>query len=520
MDLSNYKVPRVLVTCRSMLGLIKTIRDLIRGTPWEALFEKTCFGWLLDKREWTENCILVHFMLCRQIEVLGDENDVVPLKYHIVENFKIQFDREEFCLITGLKFGVEYWADYNDEDEPIPFRRQVFPSSLDGKPIKGNTVLQVIKSKMFDQLYDDDAVSLCCVGILQLVLLGVEDRRAVPDWILRLANDRDGWDKYPWGSCVWPTLYSQLKNANVKRIQDVDIGVFLRTGGGVLYMSQASSSSSCLEFKWEGHLPAERLTPDEIEDRFGWWVSSRAFFDGRISIAERIPRHLNRQNHYEVPSQFYREYVYGGYDSWIGATSKTRCQHYGLSDFSGFQSMQGGPSTFQTPTNSSFYEVGQAGPFYAYNIPSQLANPNWQPHIQVHQHDDILFDPNIMNRPRRKHHPSIYRQGPYMDLPPTTILPKKRGGKSKNKVKKANVSPFNLRSAFNDEDVEGDDVMITGEQDTGIYFTYENVDPNKGDGSTLVLLEECRTGVKRRSESSISRLNSHGSFLLLKLESI
>nr|GEU80641.1 hypothetical protein [Tanacetum cinerariifolium] len=88
-------------------------------------------------------------------------------------------------------------------------------------------------------------------------------------------------------------------------------------------------------------------------------------------------------------------------------------QHYGLRDFSGFQSNQ-----------------------------------------------------NIMNRPRREHHPSIYRKCPYMDFPPTTVLPKKRGGKSKNKGKKANVSPFNLGNAFNDGDVEGDDVMITGEQDT------------------------------------------------------
>ncbi|GJY75154.1 phospholipase-like protein [Tanacetum coccineum] len=69
----------------------------------------------------------------------------------------------------------------------------------------------------FAQLYDDDAVSLCCLGILQLVILGVESRRVVPDWMLRLANDRVAWNKYPWGSYVWPTLYSQLRNANVKR---------------------------------------------------------------------------------------------------------------------------------------------------------------------------------------------------------------------------------------------------------------------------------------------------------------
>nr|GEV31094.1 hypothetical protein [Tanacetum cinerariifolium] len=109
-DLRDLHVPRVLVTCRS-----------------------------------------------RQIEVFGDENDIVPLKYHVVDNFEIQFGREEFCLVTGLKFGVENWADYNDGDEPIPFRRRVFSSSLDG-----------------------------FTSILQLVLLGVEDRCAVLNWIVRL----------------------------------------------------------------------------------------------------------------------------------------------------------------------------------------------------------------------------------------------------------------------------------------------------------------------------------------------
>nr|GEV22314.1 phospholipase-like protein [Tanacetum cinerariifolium] len=119
------------------------------------------------------------------MELVSDETEIVPLYYHMFDNFQIPFEREEFCLVTGLKFGVEYWAEYDDEDESIPFRRWVFPSSLD--------------------------------GILQLVLLGVEDRRAVPDWILSLANNRDDWDKYHWGSYVWLTLYYQIRDANTKR---------------------------------------------------------------------------------------------------------------------------------------------------------------------------------------------------------------------------------------------------------------------------------------------------------------
>ncbi|GKB38278.1 hypothetical protein Tco_0883220, partial [Tanacetum coccineum] len=69
-----------------------------------------------------------------------------------------------------------------------------------------------IKSEKFYRLNDHDAVSLCCIAILQFVLLGLEDRRKAPDWILRLANDRG--DSY-----VWPILYSELRNVNVKRWQ-------------------------------------------------------------------------------------------------------------------------------------------------------------------------------------------------------------------------------------------------------------------------------------------------------------
>ncbi|GKD70345.1 phospholipase-like protein, partial [Tanacetum coccineum] len=130
--------------------------------------------------------------------------------------FSIPFGREEFCLVTGLRFGVQNWAEY-DTKQRIPFRRRVFSSCLDGQPITGNDIANLILDESFARLYDDDVVGLCCLGILQLVILGVESKRVVPDWMLRLANDREAWDKYPWGSYVWPTLYSQLRNAVVKR---------------------------------------------------------------------------------------------------------------------------------------------------------------------------------------------------------------------------------------------------------------------------------------------------------------
>ncbi|GJV80435.1 phospholipase-like protein [Tanacetum coccineum] len=79
----------------------------------------------------------------------------------------------------------------------------------------------------------------------------------------------------------------------------------------------------------------------------------------------------------------------------------------------------------------------------------------------------------------REVRPSMYRRTLYMDFPPTTVLPKKHGDKTKNKVKNANVSPLNLGNAFANENVGGDDVMFLGEHDTGNYLVYENVDPSK-----------------------------------------
>ncbi|GKA44092.1 hypothetical protein Tco_0736816 [Tanacetum coccineum] len=164
-------------------------------------------------------------MLGRQVECLDGETKIVPLSYHLGHDIQIQFEREEFCLLTGLRFGVDYSDVY--EEGLIPFRRRVFDSTKDGKPITGEMLEAKINNKGFYRINDHDVVSLCCVAILQLVLLGFEARHNVPDWILRLAfrsdkrlaNDREDCDMYPWGSYVWPTLYYQLRNANVKRWQ-------------------------------------------------------------------------------------------------------------------------------------------------------------------------------------------------------------------------------------------------------------------------------------------------------------
>nr|GEW22245.1 hypothetical protein [Tanacetum cinerariifolium] len=256
-------------------------------------------------------------------------------------------------VVIGLKFGVEYSVDYDDEDKPIPFRRRVYPSCLDCKHITGKNVEDLIKSKSFKKLDDDDAVSLCNIGILQLVLLGVEDRRA-------------------------------------------------------------------------GRVPAETLIPDEVEAGSGF---------------HKVVRHLSRHQQTTL-------FKMGTPINWPSPRPSPR-------------PLQPGSSNWQSQ-------------MLAYR-----SSLNWQPPIPSHPGDGSLCDQNKLERPRREQRPSVYMQSPYTLLPPTTELPKKRVGITKKKCKNDNLSPLNLGNAFAYNNAGGDDIVITVVHGTGIYFTYENVDPNK-----------------------------------------
>ncbi|GJZ84788.1 phospholipase-like protein [Tanacetum coccineum] len=407
----------------------------------QIVIEPDVIGWgsLLASSFVHKNMDLAKVAAERLLLINPDDDDVHECMRHNDDD--VHDESEEFCLVSGLKFGVENLSDYNKAKEPIPFRRRVFSSDLDGGPITGKDVELLIESDVFKKLDDNDAVSLCCVGIVQLVLLGVEDRRVVPKWILRLANDRVGWDNYPWGSYVWPKLYKNLRDANVKRWQPLyassstnesntktySIEGFawafktwilesFRAATGeyytryrrhpriVAWSSKHKFYRHMLKPMLHGQLPVERLVPDEIEARSRWWVSSRAYFDGRSFEDEQIPRHLNRNNYFEVPSEMYREFeeqrrgyqemkennnnMYEKITRFMEDTRRVPeanttpiipDQQFGASGISGFQSYQGLPSAFHTlANNSSFLNMATPSNWQTPNQSNWLSPSNWQ----------------------------------------------------------------------------------------------------------------------------------------------
>nr|GEY16704.1 hypothetical protein [Tanacetum cinerariifolium] len=136
---------------------------------------------------------------------------------------------------------------------------------------------------------------------------------------------------------------------------------------------------------FQGNMLDARLTPDDNEARSDWWISSKAYFDGFIGQVERVTFDLSRQNMYEIPSAIYREFdeqkrgiernkkeVDNIKEEMRKFRQKMNVhqvrqenkepiiveQHYGLSDFSQFQSMQGGPSSFQGHVNILYFNMG------------------------------------------------------------------------------------------------------------------------------------------------------------------
>ncbi|GJW62222.1 RNA-directed DNA polymerase, eukaryota, reverse transcriptase zinc-binding domain protein [Tanacetum coccineum] len=338
------------------------------------------------------------------IKSLKDDTEAVPFTYTI-NGHEIQFGREEFCLITGLRFGVEFSDDYLHG--PLDLRRRVWESHVDGNNIIGQMLIDKILSEEFYSLRDEDAVAVCLLAVLHMVLLGQEPKNNVPKWWLSLVDDINMWEKYPWGSYIWPKLYRQLKDANPKRwdrfyaslrgpirrpakytlsgftwafktwileaYKERALNYYThvdRHPRAVAWVNAETFYRSYLEAFFEGAKPIRILRADAFEAKAEWWVSSRAFFDGRICEPPQIPpaapndiyqcvaeqdrliKELQQHNvdQYKILNSMNKNFK-GLNASCMPEPMKAPFEvreYFGLSDLSGFQNTEVPKSVLQT----------------------------------------------------------------------------------------------------------------------------------------------------------------------------
>lgn len=172
------------------------------------MFKKTCFGSWLDLSYYDHQPHIIHYMLQKQCWV-NDSHFDMPLTYNL-NGRALHFGRREFCLITGFKFGPVSFSYYRSGD--MKFKDRVFPNKI-GLSITSLDLLGVIEDEeFFANLFDADAIRVCLLLCLEVIFMGRLVDTKVDEALLRLVDNLEDWDSFPWGEHIWIHLYDEITN--------------------------------------------------------------------------------------------------------------------------------------------------------------------------------------------------------------------------------------------------------------------------------------------------------------------
>nr|GEW44352.1 phospholipase-like, aminotransferase-like mobile domain protein [Tanacetum cinerariifolium] len=175
------------------------------------LFRSTYFERWLDLTYVKHEEDLIHYMFQKQ-KVSDNDHYDLPLIYN-VNGHTLHFGRREFCLITGFKFGFNSFRKFREGD--ISFRDRVFLEKI-GEYVKSIDLLSVIEDEeRFTGLSDEDYKSLSLLS-LEVIFMGHELGYAVDDVFLRMVDNLEAWNVFPWGEHIWRELYTAIRYVNSK----------------------------------------------------------------------------------------------------------------------------------------------------------------------------------------------------------------------------------------------------------------------------------------------------------------
>ncbi|KAK3184928.1 hypothetical protein Dsin_032214 [Dipteronia sinensis] len=142
---------------------------------------------------------VMHLLLLRELHHDGPTDEM----RFMLANQCVRFSRVEFCLITGLKFGAI--PDTDVYDEYFGGRDVVTFSELEARSQQGQ----------WEQPFD--AVKLCLLLMVNCVIHRLDERHYIPIWQVRLVEDLDAFNAFPWGLYVYKTSIFAFKKALHKK---------------------------------------------------------------------------------------------------------------------------------------------------------------------------------------------------------------------------------------------------------------------------------------------------------------
>ncbi|KAK3211893.1 hypothetical protein Dsin_016599 [Dipteronia sinensis] len=167
-------------------------------------YTESCFGHFLRMdRGMNFLASIVHRLLLRELHHDGPEGEM----RFILGPHSVRFSKVEFCLITRLKFEVILdTTRYEVVQNGIHQRYFGGVAEVDYEQLRA-----ILWIGMFEQQYD--VVMLCRLYLLNWILIGLDEREKVSVLQIRLVEDLDSFDAFPWGAHLYRQSIFGFKHA-------------------------------------------------------------------------------------------------------------------------------------------------------------------------------------------------------------------------------------------------------------------------------------------------------------------
>ncbi|BBN69123.1 BURP domain-containing protein, partial [Prunus dulcis] len=162
-------------------------------------FKTSCFGHLLNIDKIQFSGQIVHGAVLRRVAGQGVK-DLDGLSF-LLGCDVAQFTRQDFCLITGLRFG-EVPEVSSGENEGI--------------------TCNALEEAFLRCTEEDDIYKLALVYFAELVVLGRDKHLNINLNYLTLVEDLDAFNRYPWGSVSFDKTQDSLFSAPTKYVKSFE----------------------------------------------------------------------------------------------------------------------------------------------------------------------------------------------------------------------------------------------------------------------------------------------------------
>ncbi|CAL2257419.1 unnamed protein product [Prunus armeniaca] len=124
-----------------------------------------------------------------------------------------QFTRQDFCLISGLRFGEMPEVSSGESDE-IRLHKRYF--------INEGITCNALEEAFVRCTEEDDIYKLSLVYFAELVVLGKDKHLNINLNYLTLVEDLDAFNRFPWGSVSFDKTQDSLFSAPIKYVKSFE----------------------------------------------------------------------------------------------------------------------------------------------------------------------------------------------------------------------------------------------------------------------------------------------------------